>query len=308
VLTERKEIFAMRTILARHLAAGASVLVLAAGAFAVPASTASAAGRDGVCDSGEVCFYYNSNQQGSVSDFTNSVGNYGNTQPSCYDFKGPGNGKGKCLKNEAASVTNRTDKPVTVYYNSNYQGASQTIPAGASVNLNSTLKNQNASHRIGDGGGGGGGSTPISGQWASPAPSNARITANFPRYSDGTFHSGVDTVGFRMAKSACTGTVKSVKIHPRYGNRNARGVSGSSNFVRVDCGGGVEMGYAHFYARDLPSSIKPGAQVKAGQDLFPIGNQGNSSGTHLHFEVKVNGQYVHPFNFLRSKGVTGLPS
>jgi len=152
VLTERKEIFAMRTILARHLAAGASVLVLAAGAFAVPASTASAAGRDGVCDSGEVCFYYNSNQQGSVSDFTDSVGNYGNTQPSCYDFKGSGNGKGKCLKNEAASVTNRTDKPVTVYYNSNYQGASQTIPAGASVNLNSTLKNQNASHRIGDGG------------------------------------------------------------------------------------------------------------------------------------------------------------
>ncbi|OLO52389.1 hypothetical protein BKH30_06780 [Actinomyces oris] len=116
------------------------------------ASAAGAAGRDGICDSGEVCFYYNSNQQGSVSDFTDSVGSYGNSQPSCYDFKGSGNGKGKCLKNEAASVTNRTGKPVTVYYNSNYQGAIQTIPAGASVNLNSTLKNQNASHRIGDGG------------------------------------------------------------------------------------------------------------------------------------------------------------
>jgi len=138
-------------MLARHIAAGASMLVLAS-ALAVPASAASAAGRGGVCDSGEVCFYYNSNQQGSVSDFTDSVGSYGNSQPSCYDFKGSGNGKGKCLKNEAASVTNRTGKPVTVYYNSNYQGASQTIPAGASVNLNSTLKNQNASHRIGDGG------------------------------------------------------------------------------------------------------------------------------------------------------------
>ena len=64
----------MRTMLARHIAAGASMLVLAS-ALAVPASVASAAGRDGVCDSGEVCFYYNSNQQGSVSDFSDSVGN-----------------------------------------------------------------------------------------------------------------------------------------------------------------------------------------------------------------------------------------
>lgn len=141
----------MRTMLARHIAAGASMLVLAS-ALAVPASAASAAGRDGVCDSGEVCFYYNSNQQGSVSDFTDSVGNYGSSQPRCYEFKGAGNGKGECMKNQVASVTNRTDKPVTVYYNSNYKGATQTIPAGASVNLNSTLKNQNASHRIGDGG------------------------------------------------------------------------------------------------------------------------------------------------------------
>ena len=141
----------MRTMLARHIAAGASMLVLAS-ALAVPASAASAAGRDGVCDSGEVCFYYNSNQQGSVSDFTDSVGNYGSSQPRCYEFKGAGNGKGECMKNQVASVTNRTDKPVTVYYNSNYKGATQAIPAGASVNLNSTLKNQNASHRIGDGG------------------------------------------------------------------------------------------------------------------------------------------------------------
>ena len=130
----------MRTMLARHIAAGASMLVLAS-ALAVPASAASAAGRDGVCDSGEVCFYYNSNQQGSVSDFTDSVGNYGSSQPRCYEFKGAGNGKGECMKNQVASVTNRTDRPVTVYYNSNYKGATQTIPAGASVNLNSTLKN-----------------------------------------------------------------------------------------------------------------------------------------------------------------------
>jgi hypothetical protein len=38
---------------------------------------------------------------------------------------------------------------VTVYYRSGYAGPSQTIPAGGKVNLNSTLKNNNASHEFG---------------------------------------------------------------------------------------------------------------------------------------------------------------
>ena len=297
----------MSSLSGRRFSTGVSVLVLAVGVFAVPASAAGAAERDGACDSGEVCFYYNSNQQGAVSDFSSSVGSYGESQPKCYEFKGSGKGAGECMKNQAASVANRTDKPVTVYYNSNYQGASQTIPAGESANLSAELKNQNASHLIGDTGSSGGSPAPVSEQWASPVPSDARITAGYPRYSGGGYHPGIDTVGFRTAKSACTGTVKSVDIHPKYADDNAHGVKGSSNFLRIDCGGGVEMGYAHFYARDLPKGIKPGVQVQAGQDLFPIGNQGNSSGTHLHFEVKVDDKYVHPFNFLRSKGVTGLP-
>lgn len=138
----------MTTISLRRAASGASILALAIGALALP-TTAQATERDGVCDSGEVCFYHNSNQQGSVSDFTGSIPNYGNSQPNCYEFKGPGKGKGNCLKNDAASVKNNTDQPVTVYYNSNYKGASQTIPAGASVNLDPALKNNNASHQIG---------------------------------------------------------------------------------------------------------------------------------------------------------------
>ncbi|MBO3725180.1 peptidase inhibitor family I36 protein, partial [Actinomyces bowdenii] len=138
----------MTTISLRRAASGASILALAIGALALP-TTAQATERDGVCDSGEVCFYHNSNQQGSVSDFTGSIPNYGDSQPNCYEFKGPGKGKGNCLKNDAASVKNNTDQPVTVYYNSNYKGASQTIPAGASVNLDPALKNNNASHQIG---------------------------------------------------------------------------------------------------------------------------------------------------------------
>jgi hypothetical protein len=113
------------------------------------ASPASAAARDGVCDNGEFCYYYNSNEAGSVSDFTESIEDYGTTQPTCYEFKGAGNGQGLCVKNEAASVWNRTSKTVVVYYNSDFKGATQSFAAGAKGNLNATLKNNNASHDIG---------------------------------------------------------------------------------------------------------------------------------------------------------------
>jgi surface antigen len=116
-------------------------------------SPAFAAARDGVCDSGEFCYYYNSDEAGSISDFTTSIGDYGTTQPSCYDFKSAGNGQGVCVKNNAASVWNRTSHTVRVYYNSNYGGSYQDFAAGAKGNLNATLKNNNASHQILDGSG-----------------------------------------------------------------------------------------------------------------------------------------------------------
>jgi peptidoglycan hydrolase-like amidase len=118
------------------------------GTMLATATPASAAGRDGVCDTGEFCYYFNSNNQGSVSDFTGSIPDYSTTQPSCYDFKGPGAGKGKCLKNAAASAWNRSSKKVRVYFNTGLTGTYQDFAPGAKANLNSTLKNQNASHEF----------------------------------------------------------------------------------------------------------------------------------------------------------------
>jgi len=121
-----------------------SIFMLASQAPSAQAATA----RNGVCEVGEFCYYYNSNQAGSVSDFTASVANYATTQPSCYDFKGAGAGKGLCIKNQAASVWNRSSQTVRVYYNTNYAGAYQEIAPNTAVNLNATLKNQNASHQF----------------------------------------------------------------------------------------------------------------------------------------------------------------
>ncbi|PRY14560.1 CHAP domain-containing protein [Kineococcus rhizosphaerae] len=112
------------------------------------AASAQAASRDGTCDSGEFCYYYNSGQAGSLSDFTTSVSDYGSTQPQCYDFKSAGSGQGICVKNHAASVWNRTGKTVRVYYNSGFGGTHQDIGTGVRADLSATLKNDNASHQL----------------------------------------------------------------------------------------------------------------------------------------------------------------
>jgi peptidoglycan hydrolase-like amidase len=125
-----------------------AVLVAALVGIAVAPGAAFAADRDGDCDSGEFCYYFNSNQAGSVSDFSDSQDDYGATQPSCYEFKGAGEGKGVCVKNNAASVWNRTGKTVRVFFNSNFAGSHQDFAAGAKGNLNATLKNNNASHEL----------------------------------------------------------------------------------------------------------------------------------------------------------------
>lgn len=140
----------MNTLQRALTVVGVTLALGAPAATFLSTSADAATARNGVCDNGEFCYYYNSNEAGSVSDFSTSVADYGTTEPSCYDFKTAGqNGYGKCIKNDAASVWNRTDKIVHVYYNSNYGGASQAISPGDKTNLNSTLKNQNASHDIG---------------------------------------------------------------------------------------------------------------------------------------------------------------
>ncbi|GAB3535603.1 hypothetical protein GCM10027403_13540 [Arthrobacter tecti] len=290
----------LKGLIKRSLAVGALTATVAAGG-AIASVPAYAADRDGKCNDGEFCYFYNSDHKGSVSDFTKSVGDYGTSQPECFEFRGDGKGKGECIKNEAASAWNRTGKDVTVYFNSNYGGATQVFKPGQKVNLKGSLYNGNASHRIGN-------APQPSGDWASPAPANRTVTAGW-YYPSGSFHGAIDVGGAAFTiKSACTGKVDKIDIDAKYPNSNAYKVSGSTNYVWVDCGGGIRMGYAHFYERDLPDSIKVGTKLKAGQNIVAMGNQGNSSGPHMHFEVRKNGEKIKPFDFLRTKGVTGLPN
>lgn len=131
----------------RSLKATCVLLVVLLATLAGTTIALAAPARNGVCDSGEVCFYYNSNRAGSLSDVSYPLASYG-TGSACNHFLGAGNGKGLCLKNNAASVWNRTGQSVRVYYNSNYGGLSQDFAAGVNGNLNANLKNENASHQL----------------------------------------------------------------------------------------------------------------------------------------------------------------
>lgn len=66
------------------------------------------------------------------------------------------------------------------------------------------------------------------------------------------------------------------------------------NLVIVNCGNGVEIYYGHcskLYA-------KVGQKIEAGDIIAAVGSTGNSTGNHLHFEIKVNGTSVDPQKYI----------
>ncbi|MGW4031095.1 M23 family metallopeptidase [Streptomyces sp. NPDC004838] len=75
------------------------------------------------------------------------------------------------------------------------------------------------------------------------------------------------------------------------------------NAVVVKHNNGKYSQYAHLSS----VHVVPGQTVKAGQQIALSGNTGNSSGPHLHFEIRTTPNYgsaINPVSFLRSVGVT----
>lgn len=66
------------------------------------------------------------------------------------------------------------------------------------------------------------------------------------------------------------------------------------NLVKVDHGNGVETWYAH--CSKILTSV--GKQVKAGDIIAQVGSTGNSTGPHLHLEIRINGNPVNPQKYL----------
>lgn len=75
--------------------------------------------------------------------------------------------------------------------------------------------------------------------------------------------------------------------------------SGFGYHVTIDHGNGVKIIYAHAVELLVPA----GRQVRAGDLIAKVGSTGNSTGPHLHFEIRVHDGFYDAFKFMREHGV-----
>ena len=68
------------------------------------------------------------------------------------------------------------------------------------------------------------------------------------------------------------------------------------NYIYLNHGSGLITIYMHASAL----YVSKGAEVSKGDKIAAVGTTGRSTGNHLHFSVRLNGNYVSPWNYLRS--------
>lgn len=123
-----------------------------------------------------------------------------------------------------------------------------------------------------------------------PCPSYTRISSEYgyrihPTLGVNKFHNGVDMAAPKGTKilAACSGEVVAASYNSSMGN-----------YVMMNHGNGVYTVYMH--ASKLCVSV--GDIVLEGEKIAEVGSTGRSTGPHLHFSVRKNGQYVNPMDYL----------
>jgi murein DD-endopeptidase MepM/ murein hydrolase activator NlpD len=71
---------------------------------------------------------------------------------------------------------------------------------------------------------------------------------------------------------------------------------GYGNLVELEHGKGIQTRYGHLSS----ILVTPGTRVKRGQLIALMGSTGRSTGTHLHYEVRIDGQAINPVPFLQT--------
>lgn len=119
-------------------------------------------------------------------------------------------------------------------------------------------------------------------------PQTSRFGVRFDPFTRRpAFHSGLDFSGGHMTPIYATGP----------GVVSFTGVrSGYGNVVEIDHGRGLKTRYAHLQA----IGVRAGQPVAVGTRVGGMGSTGRSTGTHLHYEVWVNGRAQNPDRFLKA--------
>lgn len=115
-------------------------------------------------------------------------------------------------------------------------------------------------------------------------PTLGVLTSNFgTRW--GRLHSGID-IGADEGEAICAAKSGRVIFSGT--------ADGYGNYIKIDHGGGLETAYGHCSV--LAANV--GDEVEKGQTIAYVGSTGNSTGPHLHFEVKIDGEFKNPLDYV----------
>ena len=132
-----------------------------------------------------------------------------------------------------------------------------------------------------------------------PVPGYYHITSGYgSRW--GTTHRGIDISGSGIDGAEITAANSGVVIFVNngcthdYGKRKSCGCGGGfGNYCIIDHGGG----YATLYGHSKEIIVEEGDHVTTGDVIGYVGSTGYSTGAHLHFEVRVDGERLDPESF-----------
>lgn len=122
-------------------------------------------------------------------------------------------------------------------------------------------------------------------------PTSGRVTSGFgnrihPVTRRKSFHSGID-----IANSRGTSILAS-----RNGQVTFTGTKGTyGNLIIVNHGNGIETAYAHLSS----INVRVGQSVTQGDVIGKMGTTGRSTGSHLHFEIRIGGSAVNPSQYMQ---------
>ncbi len=125
-----------------------------------------------------------------------------------------------------------------------------------------------------------------------PLDGELNVTSPFGYRSDPflgrpALHPGVDLIEAYGADIRCTGAGRVI---------HAGQMGGYGTMVEIDHGNGLTTRYAHM----SEALVQEGQDVRQGALIGRIGSSGRSTGPHLHYEVRVDGDPVDPERFLRA--------
>lgn len=131
----------------------------------------------------------------------------------------------------------------------------------------------------------------VGGSMLWPAPGYYKINSPFgnrihPIFKTKKMHTGID-VGIPYGKKIVAAQNGKVIY--------ADWLSGYGKTVMIDHGGGIVTLYAHCSSL----TVSTGDKVSKGDTVAKCGSTGNSTGAHLHFEVRVKGKYVNPMGYVQ---------